>query len=164
MSLTWYLVVSALIFSIGAGGVLVRRNPLVILLCLELMLNAGNLEIDMAPVKPEQLAALIGLIEGGKISGSAGKQVLDAMFSSGKDAEAVVAELGLGRIEDNSVVEKAVADVIAANPKAVEDYRAGKTEAVKFLVGQVMRETRGRANAADVQEMLVTKLDGAGSP
>jgi aspartyl-tRNA(Asn)/glutamyl-tRNA(Gln) amidotransferase subunit B len=112
-------------------------------------------------VRPEQLAALVSLIEAGKISGSAGKQVLDAMFRSGKDADTVVAELGLGRIEDSSIVAEAIAKVVAANEKAVADYRAGKTEAVKFLVGQVMRETRGRANAAEVQTLLQAELDRA---
>jgi aspartyl-tRNA(Asn)/glutamyl-tRNA(Gln) amidotransferase subunit B len=81
------------------------------------------------------------------------------MFESGRDPEAIVSERGLGRIEDAGVVEAAVQSVIAANPKAVEDYRAGKTEVVKFLVGQVMKETRGRANAVEVQALLQAELD-----
>ncbi|MPZ47857.1 MAG: Asp-tRNA(Asn)/Glu-tRNA(Gln) amidotransferase subunit GatB [Dehalococcoidia bacterium] len=131
---------------------------------LSRLLNNAGLEIEAAPVRPEQLAELVSLIESAKISGTAGKQVLDAMFASGREPAEIVAEQGLGRIEDNSVVEAAITSVIAANEKAVADYHAGKTEAVKFLVGQVMKETRGRANAAEVQALLLSQLDGIGSP
>ncbi len=126
---------------------------------LSRLLNAESIEIDASPVRPEQLASLIALVEGGKISGSAAKQVLDAMFRSGRDPAEIVAELGLGRIEDTGVVEAAVKQVIEANPKAAADYRAGKAEALKFLVGQIMKETRGRANAAEVQALLIAELD-----
>jgi aspartyl-tRNA(Asn)/glutamyl-tRNA(Gln) amidotransferase subunit B len=123
------------------------------------LLNAANLEIDEAKIQPAQLSTLVGLIEGNKISGSAAKQVLEQMFSSGKDPDVIVAELGLGTIEDSDVVLAAVTNVIAANQKAAADYRSGKAEAIKFLVGQVMKETRGRANAAEVQSLLQRELE-----
>jgi aspartyl-tRNA(Asn)/glutamyl-tRNA(Gln) amidotransferase subunit B len=126
---------------------------------LSRLLNTAGLEIDESKVKPEQLSALVSLVDSGQISGTAGKQVLEAMFESGNNAAAVVAELGLGRIEDKGVVEMAIARVLAANARAVEDYNAGKTEALKFLVGQVMKETRGRANAAEVQALLQAGLE-----
>jgi aspartyl-tRNA(Asn)/glutamyl-tRNA(Gln) amidotransferase subunit B len=102
---------------------------------------------------------MISLLTSGEITGSAAKTVLEAMFETGQDAKVIVAEKGLGRIEDTSVVPAAVARAIEANPKAVEDYKAGKTSAVQFLLGQVMRETRGRANAAEVQALLTQELD-----
>jgi aspartyl-tRNA(Asn)/glutamyl-tRNA(Gln) amidotransferase subunit B len=82
------------------------------------------------------------------------------MFETGRDPDAVVAELGLGRIEDKGVVASAVKTVLAANEKAVADYRAGKTQALNSLLGQVMKETRGRADAADVQALLIAELEG----
>jgi aspartyl-tRNA(Asn)/glutamyl-tRNA(Gln) amidotransferase subunit B len=122
------------------------------------LLNAANRDVTEAPIRPEQLSALVALVESGKISGTAAKEVLDAMFESGRDADAIVAERGLGRIDDSDAIATAVASVIAANARAVEDYRGGKTEALKFLVGQVMKETRGRANAAEVQSLLQAEL------
>jgi aspartyl-tRNA(Asn)/glutamyl-tRNA(Gln) amidotransferase subunit B len=101
---------------------------------------------------------LVSLIEASKISGTAAKQVLEAMFESGKDAASVVAELGLGQIEDSGEIAAAVKRAIEANPRAVEDYRAGKTSALNALVGQVMKETRGRANAAEVQALLQAEM------
>jgi aspartyl-tRNA(Asn)/glutamyl-tRNA(Gln) amidotransferase subunit B len=127
---------------------------------LSRLLNNAAIEIDETKVTPAQLAALVSLVETGKISGTAGKQVLDAMFASGRDPDAVVAEQGLGRIEDEGAVPAAVKTVIAANEKAVADYRAGKTQALNSLVGQVMKETRGRANAGDVQALLIAALEG----
>jgi aspartyl-tRNA(Asn)/glutamyl-tRNA(Gln) amidotransferase subunit B len=126
---------------------------------LSRLLNNAAIDIEDAPVAPEQLAKLLSLLDGGKISGTAAKEVLDAMFESGRDAETIVAERGLGRIEDSGEVAAAVQKTIAGNEKAVADYRAGKTEVVKFLVGQVMKETRGRANAAEVQALLQAELD-----
>jgi aspartyl-tRNA(Asn)/glutamyl-tRNA(Gln) amidotransferase subunit B len=124
-------------------------------------LNDAGLEVDSADMKvtPESFAGLLDLVNSGKVSGTAAKEVLSAMFASGRDAQSIVAERGLGTIEDNSVVSDAVAKVLAVNEKAIGDYRAGKVESLKFLVGQVMKETRGRANAADVQTLLMAALD-----
>jgi aspartyl-tRNA(Asn)/glutamyl-tRNA(Gln) amidotransferase subunit B len=127
------------------------------------LLNDSNLDFDSESLKltPASLASLLALLGGGKITGAAAKEVLREAFETGAEPEAIVEAKGLGAIEDDSVVTEAVAKVIEANPKAVADYKAGKLEAVKFLTGQVMRETRGRANAADVTTALTTALDSA---
>ncbi len=123
------------------------------------LLNAANLEINESKVQPSQLSDLVNLIEGGKISGTAAKQVIEEMFNSGKDPSVVVAEKGLGQIEDAGLVEGIVAKVLEANAQAIADYRAGKAAALNILMGQVMKETRGRANAAQVQSLLRAELD-----
>lgn len=123
------------------------------------LLNQEGIEISQSKVLPAQLSALVTLIEGNKISGTAAKQVIEEMFRSGKDPEAIVAEKGLGQIQDAGVIEEAVAKVLAAHPGPIADYRAGKVQALNMLVGQVMKETRGRANAAQVQELLRAELD-----
>ncbi|MGE0059983.1 MAG: Asp-tRNA(Asn)/Glu-tRNA(Gln) amidotransferase subunit GatB, partial [Dehalococcoidia bacterium] len=123
------------------------------------LLNQEGIEISESKVLPSQLSALVGLIEAGKISGTAAKQVIEEMFRSGKDPETVVSEKGLGQIEDSSVIDAAVAKVLEANAGPVADYRAGKVAALNMLVGQVMKETRGRANAAQVQALLRAELD-----
>ena len=129
---------------------------------LSKLLNAAGLDTTESPVRPEQLEALVALVETGKVSGTAAKQVLERMFATGRNPGELVAELGLGQIEDTGAVVAAVRKAIEANEKAVADYRAGKAEAIKFLLGQVMRETRGRANAAQAQEVLVEELAHAG--
>ncbi len=125
---------------------------------LSKLLNAAGIEITEAKVAPEHLAALVQLVEAGKVSGTAAKEVLAAAFESGRTPEEIVEERGLGTIEDRGAIAAAVRNAIAANPKAVEDYRAGKTAALKALMGPVMRETRGRANATQVQELLEEEL------
>ena len=126
---------------------------------LSRLLNAASLEVTATKVQPAQLAALVSLVEAGELSGTAAKEVLAAVFEDGRDPEAIVKERGLGRIEDGDVVAEAVDKALAANGKAIDDYRAGKSEALKFLVGQVMKETRGRANAAEVSCLLKERLD-----
>jgi aspartyl-tRNA(Asn)/glutamyl-tRNA(Gln) amidotransferase subunit B len=123
------------------------------------LLNAEGIEISDSKIRPAQLSSLVGLIEAGKISGSAAKQVIEEMFRSGNDPETVVSEKGLGQIEDTGVIDAAVAKVLEANPGPAADYRAGKVAALNMLVGQVMKETRGRANAAQVQALLRAELD-----
>jgi len=122
------------------------------------LLNAENMEIQDARVTPEAVAALIGLQEAGTISGKTAKAVFEEMFASGKAPGEVVKEQGLEQITSSDEVVTSVEKVIADNAKAVEDYRGGKEEAIKFLVGQVMRETRGRAGPDVVTELLKEKL------
>jgi aspartyl-tRNA(Asn)/glutamyl-tRNA(Gln) amidotransferase subunit B len=122
------------------------------------LLNAENIEIQNARVTPESLAALIDLQEAGTISGKTAKAVFEDMFASGKAPGEVVKEKGLEQITSSDEVVTSVEKVIADNAKAVEDYRGGKEEAIKFLVGQVMRETRGRASPDVVTELLKEKL------
>jgi aspartyl-tRNA(Asn)/glutamyl-tRNA(Gln) amidotransferase subunit B len=122
-------------------------------------LNASHTEIEGAPVTPESLSGLIDLIDAGTISGKSAKDVFEQMFETGKSAADIVEASGLTQISDTSEIDGAVDGVIAANPKPVADYRGGKEEAIKFLVGQVMRETRGRARPEVVTELLKKKLD-----
>jgi aspartyl-tRNA(Asn)/glutamyl-tRNA(Gln) amidotransferase subunit B len=102
---------------------------------------------------------MIALVEEGRITGSAAKSVFEEMFRSGRQPEAIVRDLGLEQISGADEIAPVIARVIDANPKAVEDYHAGKQEAIKFLVGQAMRETRGRANPATLTDILRAKLE-----
>ncbi|MDI6631228.1 MAG: Asp-tRNA(Asn)/Glu-tRNA(Gln) amidotransferase subunit GatB [Bacillota bacterium] len=118
------------------------------------LLNATNTEITASPVKPEQLATLLKLIDDGTISGKIAKTVFEEMFNTGKDPQAVVEEQGLVQITDAAALKAVVEKVIAANPKVVADFKQGKDKALGFLVGQVMKETRGKANPQLVNRLL----------
>ncbi len=117
-------------------------------------LNAEGQTIGSLRVTPESLASLIRLVDSGRITGPTAKQVFDRMFAEGADPEAVVAAEGLGRIEDASAIEELVAGVLASNPKAVEQYRAGKRQTFGFLVGQVMKASGGKADPEKAAEAL----------
>lgn len=124
------------------------------------LLNATSCDITDVKVSPQELTHLIDLVQTGKISGTSAKAVYEEMFKTGKPADEIIQQRGLSQITDTSEIEAAVEQVIAANPQPVEDYKAGKTQAVKFLVGQVMKATRGRANANMAQELIVKKIEG----
>ena len=124
-----------------------------------LMHEAGQ-EIDAVRIRPGQLAQLVSLIEAGTISNTQAKDVFEAMFTSGRDARAIVEASGQTQISDDAALREVVGQVIAAQPQAVADYRAGKQEALKFLMGQVMRATRGRANPKLVTGILRELLAG----
>ncbi len=102
---------------------------------------------------------MLGLIEKDSVSGTSAKQVFEEMFNTGKDAADIVAQRGLSQIGDTQEIEDAVSQVIQANAQAVADYKTGKEQAYKFLVGQVMKATRGRANPPLVNELLKKKLE-----
>jgi aspartyl-tRNA(Asn)/glutamyl-tRNA(Gln) amidotransferase subunit B len=123
------------------------------------LLNNTGIDIAEARVRPEQLYDMMLLVEDGTITGTAAKAVFEEMFATGKGPRQVVEERGLTQISATDEITAAVEKVLAENPKAVADYRGGKQEAVKFLVGQVMRQTRGRANAGVVQQLLREHLD-----
>ncbi|CAN5543530.1 Asp-tRNA(Asn)/Glu-tRNA(Gln) amidotransferase subunit GatB [soil metagenome] len=114
-------------------------------------------------VSPSGLAALVRLVEGGEISGTNAKQVFERHFVTGESVDSVVAALGLRQISDESALIDAVQRVVNANPAAVADVRAGKTQALGFLTGQVMKETRGQANASIVRRILDERLGSAES-
>lgn len=122
------------------------------------LLNAGNMEIQDCPVKPGQLASMLRLIEKGTISGKIAKTVFEEMFATGRDAEDIVKEKGLVQISDEGAIAAIVDQVIAGNPRTVEDYRSGKEKALGFLVGQVMKATRGKANPELVNRLLKEKI------
>jgi len=123
------------------------------------LLNATNTEISDCRVSPEQLCQLLHLIQKGSISGTSAKVVFDEMFNTGKDATHIITQRGLSQISDTQEVKEIVSQVITANAQAVADYKAGKPQALTFLVGQVMRVTRGRANPKLVNELLKKKLE-----
>ncbi len=127
------------------------------------LLNADNVDITDAKIKPKQLHALIVLIEAGTISTTGAKTVFEEMFKSGTPPQTIVEEQGLAQISAPDELSDIIAKSIAANPKAVADYQAGKETAVKFLMGQVMRETRGRAKPDLVQQLLKEQLGNTNS-
>lgn len=122
-------------------------------------LNAEGVLIADCPVSAEQLAELIGLISAGTISSKIAKTVFEEMWKSGDSPEKIVKEKGLVQITDTKEIEAIVANVIAANPKPVEDYRGGNAKSIGFLVGQVMKQSKGKANPAMVNELLKKQLD-----
>ncbi len=122
------------------------------------LLNATSTEIGDSRVNPEQLCQLLDLMQKGTVTGPAAKQVWEEMFKTGRPAREIIDRQGLSQITDTSEIMEAVDQAIAANKQAVADYNAGKETAVKFLVGQVMRATRGRANPQLATELLKKKL------
>jgi aspartyl-tRNA(Asn)/glutamyl-tRNA(Gln) amidotransferase subunit B len=123
------------------------------------LLHAAGIEVGESKVTPESLHALLALLDAKTITVTIAKSVFEEMFSSGKEPGPIIKELGLEPISGADEMRAVCERVVAANPKAVADYRAGKQEAVKFLVGQAMRETRGRANPETLAELLKAKLD-----
>lgn len=121
---------------------------------LSKLINENGLTFAQSPVQPDKLAGMIALIDKGTISGKIAKKVILSMWETGKDAEAIVKEQGLVQITDTGAIEEIVKEVIAANPKSVEDFRSGKGKAIGFLVGQVMKASKGRANPGVVNELL----------
>ena len=109
-------------------------------------------------MKPEALAELVRLVDGGTISAKIANDIFGDIFELGVMPEAYVKEKGLVQISDTSALEAAVDEVIAANPAEVEAYRGGKTKLISFFVGQIMRATKGKANPALVNELLAKKL------
>jgi aspartyl-tRNA(Asn)/glutamyl-tRNA(Gln) amidotransferase subunit B len=121
-------------------------------------LNAENKSIGDSPVAPEQLRDLVLLIDAGTISGKIAKEVFDEMFVSSRDAQAIVDEKGLTQVSDSAALEEICRRVISANARAVEDYLGGKEKSFGSLVGGVMKETKGRANPALVNQILKSEL------
>lgn len=122
------------------------------------MMNASGREIDDVLIRPAQLAKMLELLDKGTISGKIAKTVFKEMFNTGKNPDKVVEEKGLVQISDAGLIDKVVDEVIAANPKSVADYQAGKEKAIGFLVGQVMKATKGKANPGMVNKLLKEKL------
>jgi aspartyl-tRNA(Asn)/glutamyl-tRNA(Gln) amidotransferase subunit B len=122
-------------------------------------LNAEDRAIEAAPVAPATLAVLIGRIGDGTVSNNGARQVFDALWSGqGQDVDALIAAKGLKQMSDASALEAIVDQVIAANAKSVDEYRAGKDKAFNALVGQVMKASKGQANPAQASELLKKKL------
>jgi aspartyl-tRNA(Asn)/glutamyl-tRNA(Gln) amidotransferase subunit B len=122
------------------------------------LLNVKQLGVEDSPVTPKQLAELLELISKGTISGKIAKNVIEEMFESGKDPADIIKEKGLAQISDESALLKLVDEVISANPQSVEDFKAGKERAIGFLVGQIMKATKGQANPGVVNTLLKEQL------
>jgi len=124
------------------------------------LLNATNTEIENATISPKHLADMLALVDNGAISGPTAKAVLEEMFQTGKGASDIIEEKKLSQISDASEIREVVKQVIAGNTGAVADYTSGKQQALTFLVGQVMKATRGRANPGLVKEIVIQELGG----
>jgi aspartyl-tRNA(Asn)/glutamyl-tRNA(Gln) amidotransferase subunit B len=123
-------------------------------------LNSGNLEFSSIPLSPAQAGKLFARIQDGTISQRSAKDVLVDAWTSGRDPDEIIEKKGLKQISDAGAIEKIVDEVLAANEKQVADYRAGREKAFNSLVGQVMKASRGKANPAQVNEILRRKLKG----
>lgn len=121
--------------------------------------NDAHVAIEDSPLTAENLAGLITLIDKQTIGTPQAKTAAESMFATGKSAASTVEELGLAQITDSGAIGDAVKEAIAANPSAVTDYMAGKETAAKFLVGQVMKATRGKANPGIVSGLIVEQLE-----
>jgi aspartyl-tRNA(Asn)/glutamyl-tRNA(Gln) amidotransferase subunit B len=123
-------------------------------------LNAGEAGIEHAPVSAAQLAAMIGRIADNTISNSAAKQVFDALWTEGGEVDAIIEAKGLKQMNDSGALEALIDEVLAAHPKNVEEFRAGNSKALNGLVGPIMKASKGKANPAQVNELLLKKLQG----
>ncbi|MBL8520933.1 MAG: Asp-tRNA(Asn)/Glu-tRNA(Gln) amidotransferase subunit GatB [Betaproteobacteria bacterium] len=123
-------------------------------------LNRAALEWQEAPIGPTRLAALLLRIQDGTVSGKAAKEVFDALWDAEGDVDAIIAARGLRQVSDTAAIERLVDAAIAAHPKAVEEYRAGKDKALNALFGQVMKASNKTANPGQVTELLKKKLAG----
>ncbi len=131
-------------------------------ICNDLLrdLAEAKLTIAQSPVKPQAIVELVALTDGGRISSKIAKEVFVEMFKSGKAPAAIVAEKGLTQVSDAGAIEKMCDEAIAAGPKMVSDYKAGKEAALNALTGQVMKLSKGKANPQAVRDILKRKLSG----
>ena len=116
--------------------------------------------LDDLKLGPEAILDLAGLIDSQTINSFAAQQVFEEMYQNGKSPKIIVQEKGLAQVSDSGAIEKFCEEVIAANPKSAEDFRAGKAAALNFLKGQVMKLSKGKANPNLVGEILEKKLKG----
>ncbi len=122
-------------------------------------LNKASLEIDQSPISAKQLGGLLARISDDTISGKIAKKIFEALWAGeGKDADSIIEDKGLKQVTDSGAIEAIIDEVIANNPGQVEQFRAGKEQLLGFFVGQVMQASRGKANPAQVNELLKAKL------
>jgi aspartyl-tRNA(Asn)/glutamyl-tRNA(Gln) amidotransferase subunit B len=124
------------------------------------LLNATNTDIENVKISPKHLIEMLILVDNGTISGPAAKAVFEEMFHSGKKASEIVTEKKLSQISDTDEIRELVKQVIVSNSGAVSDYASGKQQALTFIIGQVMKATRGRANPGIVREIIIQELGG----
>lgn len=121
-------------------------------------LNEEKIEIEKSPISPEKLVEMLKLIDKRVISGKMAKDVFEKMFKTGKDASQIVKESGITQITDENELFKVIDNVIKENPKSVDDFKEGKEKALNYLVGQVMRYTKGRAKPDFVFEAIKQRI------
>ncbi len=119
------------------------------------VLNENELEINESKITEENLAQLITLIDKGTISSKIAKTVFEEMFKTGEMAKDIVEKKGLVQMSDEGAIKAIVEKVVEANPQSIADYKAGKDRAIGFLVGQIMKETKGKANPQIVNKLLL---------
>ena len=122
------------------------------------ILNEKEIEADSIPFTAEQLAKMIMLIDKGTISSAIGKKVIEELFEEPKDPEEIIKEKGWIQISDEGAIKEVVLKILEANPQSVADYKAGKDKALGFLVGQAMKETKGKANPQMLNKMFIEEL------
>ena len=125
-------------------------------------LNESGLPVAECPVAPQQLAGLLKRIEDNTISGKIAKQVFDGMWQSGRDADTIIEQQGLRQVSDLGTIEPIIDQILAANPEQVAEFRAGKEKLLGFFVGQAMKLTKGKADPAALNEVLVRRLKAEG--
>jgi len=126
---------------------------------LSATLNAEGKELSEVALTPEGLASMIKLIENGTISSKIAKQVFKELIENGGDAEKIVKEKGLVQISDEGALLKIISEVLDNNPQSIDDFKNGKQKAVGFLVGQIMKATKGQANPQLVNKLLVEEIN-----
>lgn len=123
------------------------------------ILNEKELEPDQIPFTKEHLASLITLIEKGTISSAIAKKVVEELFENPKDPEKIIQEKGWIQISDEGAIKEVVQTVLQANPQSIVDFKAGKERALGFLVGQAMKQTKGKANPQMLNKMFVEEIN-----
>jgi len=134
-----------------------KRTSGIVITQLTGFLKAAGKTVRQGP-GAQAMLDLVDAIESGKISGSKGKEVLQKMVETGKPASEIIADEGISQITDEGALASLVEKAIAANPKAVESFKNGKTQALGAIVGWVMKETRGQASPEKVNEILLKKI------
>jgi aspartyl-tRNA(Asn)/glutamyl-tRNA(Gln) amidotransferase subunit B len=122
-------------------------------------LNAEQKELHDIALTPESLAGMIKLIQNGTISSKIAKKIFKELVEKGGDPEKIVKEQGLVQISDEATLRKIVLEVLDANPQSVEDFKSGKERAIGFLVGQIMKATKGQANPPLVNKLLLEEIN-----
>jgi aspartyl-tRNA(Asn)/glutamyl-tRNA(Gln) amidotransferase subunit B len=145
---------------VGGGGVSAKTAANWVTGEVARLANAHHLALQHSGLGVAGLRALLIMVEAGAINGTTAKELLDELFVAGGDPEALVRERGLGQVSDEAALAAIVDEVIAANPKAVADFQGGKEQALGSLVGQVMKATRGRADAKLVNKLLHERIGG----
>jgi aspartyl-tRNA(Asn)/glutamyl-tRNA(Gln) amidotransferase subunit B len=127
---------------------------------LSAQLNRDNLDIAQCPINAAQFGGMLARIADGTISNSGAKEVFRALWSEGGEADAIIAAKGLKQVSDSGAIEEIVAEVMAANAEKVAEYRSGKDKLFGFFVGAAMKASQGKANPAQLNEVLKQKLAG----